>query len=148
MTKERHEEIEEIRVRYTEKFPKGYQYSQARRDVIALLGALDEAEARANPMVEFTLVGPDGMRTERCTLHEHAEGLQKGQQALLEVCEELEADRDRRKTRAQALESFIEHAGDYKCNACKVVEECDYPDNCPGWQFDEARFAVGDGENE
>ena len=43
MTKE---QLNELREYYTVKFPQGYQYSQARNDVIALLDYIAELESR------------------------------------------------------------------------------------------------------
>ena len=50
MTKE---QLNNLREYYTVKFPKGYQYSRARNDVIALLDYIAELESRLKKSVEL-----------------------------------------------------------------------------------------------
>lgn len=135
MTKE---ERNTIQARYTEKFPQGYQYSQARLDVLALLDALTEAEIRAASYRE---------KAAKCVDAEVS--------ALL-----LESSRDLWKTRAEALERELhQFISDGKhCDNCAECDEdtgiCTKTNkrtfwqsgyDCDTWQFDEARFAVTEG---
>ena len=60
-------EFDEIRARYTEKFPQGYQYSQARVDVLNLIEHITQLEARLSKAVELPL----GAELEEYTVNKH-----------------------------------------------------------------------------